>query len=105
MEEDLVLLDLYKKVGRRWKTISANLVGRSENAIKNRFTLLITKHSAELEQGKVTPQGMDNIKNQILTASVNETLEKEFPCSGLKPSFATLNELPTFRPDAAASSE
>jgi hypothetical protein len=90
-----VLLDLYKKVGRRWKTISSNLVGRSENAIKNRFTLLLNKYGGE--HGKATPQTIDSIKQQILTISANETLEREFP--GLKPSMSTLPDLHSFRPE------
>lgn len=95
-----MLLSLYKTVGRKWKTISANLIGRSENAIKNRFTLLMTKYSSELVDGAVTVHTIDSIRHQILTNNANETLEKEFPCAGYKPSLPTLKEFPVFRPEA-----
>lgn len=40
--------------GRRWKEISRELVGRSENAIKNRFTLITKKYGGDLSDHSLT---------------------------------------------------
>lgn len=39
-EEDRILMDMQKKVGNRWTEIAKNLVGRTDNAVKNRFFAL-----------------------------------------------------------------
>lgn len=40
-EEDLNLLVSYKKYGRKWSSISKILKGRTENAVKNRWNVLV----------------------------------------------------------------
>ena len=40
-EEDLLLLTRHKAIGRRWSTISKELVGRTENSVKNRWNTLM----------------------------------------------------------------
>ena len=40
----------FQSRGRRWKEISRELVGRSENAIKNRFTLITRKYGNDLDK-------------------------------------------------------
>lgn len=60
-EEDLALLDHYIRLGRRWKQISILLAGRSENAIKNRFSLLWSKYKKRKSNNDIT-----EIREQIL---------------------------------------
>lgn len=36
-DEDLLLLDLIKKYGHKWKTIERHMSKRSQNQLKNRF--------------------------------------------------------------------
>jgi hypothetical protein len=50
LHEDVALMESFKTKGRRWKEISKDLEGRSENAIKNRFTLIMKKYGAGLDK-------------------------------------------------------
>ena len=48
--EDVALMESFKSKGRHWKEISRELAGRSENAIKNRFTLIMRKYGSGLDK-------------------------------------------------------
>ena len=52
-EEDLELLNQFVKLGKKWAEISKVLNGRTENAIKNRFNLLMEKEGEA--KGNVDP--------------------------------------------------
>ena len=43
--EDIILLKEFLSIGKKWSNIAKKLNGRTENAIKNRFTLLLDKKS------------------------------------------------------------
>lgn len=58
----------FKSRGRRWKEISRELVGRSENAIKNRFTLIMKKYGGDLE--RVSSEKRTSIIIKRLTEAV-----------------------------------
>lgn len=60
-QEDLKLIELYMQHGRRWKHISMQLTGRSENAIKNRFSLLWSKYKK-----RRTTDDVGEIRDNIL---------------------------------------
>ncbi|KAH8926345.1 hypothetical protein BT69DRAFT_1348091, partial [Atractiella rhizophila] len=47
-EEDLEILRLQRKYGNRWSKISRELVGRSDNDIKNRWNTRLGKGNCEL---------------------------------------------------------
>lgn len=49
-QEDLHLLKEYLRLGKRWSEIAKKLHGRTENAVKNRFNLLMAKQ--ERSQGR-----------------------------------------------------
>lgn len=49
-QEDLTLLKEFVKLGKRWSEIAKKLQGRTENAVKNRFNLLMMKQ--EKVQGR-----------------------------------------------------
>lgn len=42
-EEDKLILHNYKKVGRKWKQVSFQLIGRGTNDVRNRFNNYIMK--------------------------------------------------------------
>lgn len=44
-EEDEMLIDLHKKFGNAWTTISACMKGRPDNMIKNRWNSIVRKNS------------------------------------------------------------
>lgn len=86
-EEDLKLLELYTEYGRRWKRISYSLVGRSENAIKNRFSLLWAKYKKR--------KSKDDIKEirEILEKRQKKTPSKDDPSkNGLEITNSSLEE-------------
>lgn len=43
LEEDLVIIDVHRKIGSRWSEISKMLGGRTDNSIKNRWNSAIRK--------------------------------------------------------------
>ena len=43
MKEDLVILNIVLKKGKRWSYIARKLEGRTENQVKNRYKSLINK--------------------------------------------------------------
>lgn len=46
LEEDLLILNLYKVYGNKWAKIAKHLINRSENAVKNRFHYHLKKNNA-----------------------------------------------------------
>jgi len=44
--EDIILLKEFLSIGKKWSNIAKKLNGRTENAIKNRFALLLEKKSS-----------------------------------------------------------
>lgn len=44
MQEDIILLQKYLEVGKRWSLVTKLLTGRTENAVKNRWKLLVSKY-------------------------------------------------------------
>ena len=49
-QEDMTLLKEFVRLGKRWSEIAKKLQGRTENAVKNRFNLLMMKQ--EKVQGR-----------------------------------------------------
>jgi hypothetical protein len=48
-QEDLLIIQWYQKLGKKWFEISKKMTQRTENAIKNRFNLLLNRNSYENE--------------------------------------------------------
>ena len=46
LEEDLLILNLFKVYGNKWAKIAKHLINRSENAVKNRFHYHLKKNNA-----------------------------------------------------------
>ena len=46
-EDDEAVFSLYKKFGKSWSKIANNIIGRTENQIKNRFYSTIRKIAKE----------------------------------------------------------
>ncbi len=53
-EEDVILLKEYLRNRNKWSEIARSLSGRSENAVKNRFNILLKKYKQEDAAGRVT---------------------------------------------------
>lgn len=51
-EEDRFLLEKYKELGPRWRTIASYFVSRSTNSIKNRFTILQRRQKKKNRKSK-----------------------------------------------------
>ncbi|KAF5762457.1 putative transcription factor MYB-HB-like family [Helianthus annuus] len=70
-EEDNLIIDLRKKLGNKWAAIAANLPGRSDNEIKNRWNTHLKKRAhdedivLELDHlGSMEPDQANLKKNQ-----------------------------------------
>lgn len=63
--EDIVLLKEFLTIGKKWSHIAKKLNGRTENAIKNRFTLLLDKKAALYKNNKNAISDELYIKNMI----------------------------------------
>lgn len=59
-------MDAFSQFGRRWKEIAKVIKGRSENAIKNRFTLLSQKYCNKEITSKNDKEMISNVKSKIL---------------------------------------
>jgi hypothetical protein len=80
--EEEELLFLYEKMGPKWKKISDNLVGRSDNCIKNKFFSLIRKGLRNLLKfsGFSSKKfNINNIRPKILSSIYMEHLTVALP--------------------------
>ena len=59
MKEDIEFLELWVKLGNKWREIANMIVGRTESQIKNRFKLLLRKE--HIQQSKVNPEQLRSI--------------------------------------------
>jgi hypothetical protein len=56
-EEDAILLEAYDSMGNRWTDIATLLVGRTDNAVKNRWGLLQKRCGRRTQARKVPGEG------------------------------------------------
>jgi ATP-dependent exoDNAse (exonuclease V) alpha subunit len=61
-EEDDVIVDLYKKVGKRWTTIANQLPGRTDNSVKNRFYSCLRRKIRKFSRKKNNQRKIDEAK-------------------------------------------
>jgi hypothetical protein len=72
-EEDLILLSEFKKIGKKWSSISKCLNGRTENAVKNRWNTLMKSVQQTVGSGNY------EMATEFLISHINEVIcmEKE----------------------------
>ena len=62
-EEDALLVELHKQYGNAWVKIAAQMPGRSDNSIKNRWNSTLRKNPALAAENGVTPTTQKHTKN------------------------------------------
>ncbi len=75
-EEDRIVLEEYKRIGKKWSEISKILHGRPENSVKNRFYSHIKRKILKEEEGdkKLERNEFDEFFNELLD---NEDYDNE----------------------------
>jgi len=70
LEEDLLILNLYKVYQNKWSKIAKHLINRSENAVKNRFHYHLKKNFAlDVKEMKIDDS---SVENKVETGSLSE---------------------------------
>ena len=86
-EEEMTLLELIVKNGRKWALISKFLTGRNEHTVKNRYISIL--RTLKKKGKKVNP----NIFQEVLDAFKQVQLEISSPTIGRKPILQCRNPL------------
>ncbi|CAN0227624.1 unnamed protein product, partial [Hapterophycus canaliculatus] len=85
-EEDQILCEAQRQLGNRWSEMSRILVGRSENAIKNRFNSLNAKGLTEQRANELMSKlGPEEKAEFLLKASVRSPSPSPLPPQPLQP--------------------
>ncbi|BBN04219.1 protein MpR2R3-MYB3 [Marchantia polymorpha subsp. ruderalis] len=78
-EEDNLLLENHDRFGNRWTEIAKNLPGRTDNAVKNRYSVLCKKQTRDTERplvGRYGDHGTDVHSGSIGGARTSEPSEE-----------------------------
>ncbi|XAR65169.1 hypothetical protein NMG60_11009188 [Bertholletia excelsa] len=92
-EEDMLLCEAQKIFGNRWTEIAKVVSGRTDNAVKNRFSTLCKKrarHEALAKENKSTDINPNN--KRVIFCSATGTLETATPVKKMRTSTSDLTE-------------
>lgn len=73
-EEDRIILEEYKRIGKKWSEISKSLNGRPENAVKNRFYSHIKR---KILGGNIENNTLEQDLNNDFEDSNNENIDND----------------------------
>ena len=96
-EEDFKIFTLFKKIGGKWSKIALNIIGRTENSIKNRFYSTLRRKAVEQSKSNNISNDLNNLnsENQITKNNKKSNCNSNILTSNL-----SLEDLLEFLPQA-----
>lgn len=83
-QEDMLLCEAQKNFGNRWTEIAKVVPGRTDNAVKNRFTTLCKKRAKSEALPKETTSYINQNNKRVLIAAGSSTHETSKTAASLK---------------------
>ncbi len=77
LSENMKLLELHRRMKNRWKQITKNFKGRTDNSIKNQFFSLVRKglrKASKIVQRASNTKEINKIKPKVLSKVMNQNL-------------------------------